>query len=289
VEKITLTGAILVNDNERIPYTLVLTDSAGTLRGYSLTYNEPDEAKSNVVGKLNRKKKTLTFRETSIVYAHGTHPGDAMCLINASLDYVNNGKANVLTGTLTSAQADNTPCGKGLLLFMNKTELQRLFAQPKEKEDTEVVMKKKSEAAGTTTAATSPKTPEVTTERVRGMSNLNLETEKITAGVEKTYEWGTDTVILDMWDGGRTDGDRITIQLNGQTYLSGHTLNKNRKRLHLPILKGVVNTISIIADNEGSDPPNTANLLLTDGKIPHSVLAYNTEGQEATIKIIRKK
>ena len=49
--------------------------------------------------------------------------------------------------------------------------------------------------------------------------------------------------------------------------------------------KGGVNTLTIVADNEGSDPPNTASLLLTDGITQYSLLAYNPKGQRVVIKI----
>jgi len=56
--------------------------------------------------------------------------------------------------------------------------------------------------------------------------------------------------------------------------------------LRIP-LQGGINTIVIAADNEGSDPPNTATLMLGDGAKHYSVIAYNPRGQQALIKIRR--
>ena len=116
-----------------------------------------------------------------------------------------------------------------------------------------------------------------------------LEEEKVTAGVEKLYEWHSDTVVIDVWDGGTVDGDRITIQFNGQPVLTSYSLVKEKKQLRLPIAGAGVNTILIMAENEGYDPPNTASMLLTDGATRYSILAYNKKGNASLIKIKRVK
>jgi len=59
--------------------------------------------------------------------------------------------------------------------------------------------------------------------------------------------------------------------------------------LRLPLTNEGVNTVTIIADNEGSDPPNTASLLFTDGAKKYSVLGLHKKGQQAIIKIKKVK
>ena len=95
------------------------------------------------------------------------------------------------------------------------------------------------------------------------------------------------TVVIEAWDGGTVDGDRITIQFNGKTRLENYSLVKEKKQLRIPLAGHGVNTISIIADNEGTEPPNTASLLFIDGTTKYSVIAYNKKGQQAVIKIKR--
>jgi hypothetical protein len=271
---IVLNGIISVNTNETFPYKLVLTESHGIVKGYSLTYKEPYETKTLIQGTLNRHTHTFAFKETEIVYAHDAHdfhPTAYMCLIDAKLDYVpGSGKNYILKGPLTSMEADNTACTGGTITFSNDEEVQYLFGDH-EQYDTVITMRKKVP-------------PPVSTDPVQGAPEPSLITDKITAGIEKAYDWHTDTVVIDVWDGGDVDGDRITLQFNGKTYLTGYYLIKEKKQLRIPLGLGV-NTITIIADNEGSEPPNTASLLLTDGAVKYSILAYNTTGQKCIIKV----
>jgi hypothetical protein len=43
--------------------------------------------------------------------------------------------------------------------------------------------------------------------------------------------------------------------------------------------------ITIYAEEEGNEPPTTANMLLTDGSKQYPVIAYNNRGRQAVIRI----
>lgn len=265
-------------NGESFSYKLFLTDSAGTLSGYSLTFPVPDETKATVKAKLNRELRTLSFKEIAIEYSHGFMTKAFMCMVNAKLEYVHSDKGYVLTGPLTSAQADKTSCTPGTITFAVTEELRDLFTV-RDAYDTVISMKKK------------PKQPEVYTPPAPVAAPIApLTTDEVTAGIEKAYTWNSDTIGIDVWDGGNTDGDRITLMLNGQALLTNYFIVKQKKHLRIPMPPGnAVNTLAIIAEYEGSDPPNTANMLLTDGAHQYSILAYNKKGNQAIIKIRRAK
>ena len=274
--KITLSGTIDVNSGETFPYKLVLTESGGVVKGYSLTYSEPNETRALVQGTLDRAGRTLSFKETEIVYAHGFHTKAFMCLIDAHLQYVQGGRGNVLSGPITSVEADRTACTGGTITFSTEGEIQNLFSYH-EQADTFISMKRKQKEQ----PIPAPKKEQEVTSP--------LATEKVTAGIEKAYDWHSDSVVIDIWDGGNVDGDRVTLQFNGETVLNNYYLVKEKRRLRIPLSRQGVNTLTIIADNEGSDPPNTASLLLTDGATKYSLLAYDARGQRALVKIRRVK
>lgn len=270
----TLTGKLVMKTGEVFPYKLVFTDSGNVIKGYSLTYNESDETKTAIRGAIDRQMRTLLFKEKDIIYSHSVQTKAYMCLVNASLEYVQDGNGKALRGPITSREADNTSCTPGEIIFNDDKELQNLFSYH-EQFDTVISMKKKvKEPAPVATEPTAQET---------------LEQEKVTAGVEKLYEWHSDTVILDIWDGGTVDGDHVTIQFNGKPVLSNYSLVKEKKQLRLPIVGKELNTLMIVADNEGLDPPNTASLILTDGATKYSILAYNNKGNASLIKIKRVK
>ncbi len=269
-----LTGTLVMKTGEVFPYKLVFTDSGNVVKGYSLTYKEPNETKTAIRGILDKQMRTLSFKEKDIIYSHSVQTKAYMCLVNASLEYVQDGGRKVLKGPATSRESDNTSCTPGDIVFNDDKELQNLFSYH-EQFDTVITMKKKAKEPVPVAAELAPQEP--------------MEQEKVTAGVEKLYEWHSDTVILDIWDGGTVDGDRITIQFNGKPVLTDYSLVKEKKQLRLPVSGKEVNTLVIMANNEGYDPPNTASLLLTDGTIKYSILAYNNKGNASLIKIKRAK
>ncbi len=275
VNNITLTGTLDVGTGESFPYKLVLTESDGRISGYSITYKEPNDTKANVTGILDRKRGLLNFRETGIVYSGGFHTRAYMCLIDASLGYVQGGKGNVLSGPITSKEADKTLCTGGMITFGNDAEIQNLLSYH-DSYDTVITMKKKTKNQILVKEEVKPVLKEKTADQIT-----------ITKGVNKTYEWHSDSVIIDVWDGGTEDGDRITLLFNNKTYLAGQILMKKKNQLRLQLSTDKINTITLIADNEGTEPPNTASIMLTDGKISYSILAYNKKGDQAVISLKR--
>ena len=266
----SLTGTLKMKTGEVFPFKITLTDSSGIVRGYSFTYIEPGDTKATIRGTLDRHMRTLTFSEKEIIYSRNFHTRAFMCLIHASLKY----NGHELRGLINSREADNTTCTPGEIIFSNAAELNDLFSHH-EHFDTIISMKGRVKTAPGQESATAIQAP--------------LVTEKITSGVEKTYEWHSDTVVIDAWDGGNVDGDRITLRFNGNALLTNYSLVKEKRQLRIPLPRDGVSTITILAENEGSDPPNTASLLFTDGAIQYSILSYNPRGMTSVIKIRRVK
>ncbi len=272
---VTLNGTLTVNTGETFPYKIVITEKDGVVQGHSYTYAAPDDTKTVITGTLDRKAHTLTFKETEIVYSHNVYTKAYMCLVDAKLSY-NIAKGNELKGPITSKQLDNTACTPGTLAFSNSDEIQFLFAYH-DKYDTVISMGKKPTRAVPETKAEEP-----------SQENVSGVTEKITAGTEKMYEWKSDTIGIELWDGGTTDGDRVTLEHNGTVLLQHYSLIKEIKKLRVALAPGV-NTITVLAENEGYDPPNTATMRLTDGKTHYNVVAYNLKNHIAVIKIRRAR
>lgn len=269
--QITLNGTLEMNTGEKFPYKLVFTESGGVIKGYSITYQAPDDTKASIEGLLDRSNHALVFKETEIQYSHDVHTRAYMCLVRAALEETKGVAGKILKGPITGQELDNTACTGGKIVFSNDGEVRKVF-QVQENFDTVIAMKKRvmQEQPLQATPQAAMKEP--------------TATDKITANIEKTYDWHTDTVVLDIWDGGSQDGDKVTLQYNGADVLTNYLLVKEKKQLRLPVLSAT-NVITIVAQNEGREPPNTASLILTDGNTRYSVLAYNPTGKKAVIKI----
>ncbi len=269
--KFTLTGTITMQTGEQFPYKIVGTETNGVVKGFAYTYAEPDETKAAIEGKLDKQGRKLSFKETEIISSHDVHTKAFMCLVHAKLDY----KANALSGPATSKELDNTACTEGVISFNKGTELQELFSSH-DKYDVEVSMGGKAAKevgpAPAVVAAVAEEAPKL---------------DKITAGVEKAYEWHTDTVIVEIWDGGTFDGDKVTVTFDDVPVIKKYTLQKTKKRLAIALPATGVHYLSIYAEDEGSDPPNTATLTLTDGTKRYNLVAYNPKGAQSLVQVRR--
>jgi len=281
-----LSGYLGVEGGESYTYKLVFTDSADYIKGYSYTYlYENKEVKAAITGKLDKANKTLAFKETDIIYNHGFESNTTICLVNALLKFKSGSDGDErFAGAITSNDVSNVYCGQGTVSFPETEDLKNLFkndaAQPQP-----IAMPSK------------PRKPikfVYDTARTQSQSHVEgpepeKQIAKITAGVEKVLEWHSDSVVIKIWDGGRVDGDVVSVLVNNTPLLSRCTLTKTPKLLRFALTGDVVNSITIVAENEGNEPPNSANMVLVDGTTTYPVIAYNKIGKTATIKIKRVK
>jgi hypothetical protein len=284
-----LKGFVGIQGGESFIYELHLSDSLGDfLRGKATTSMEDapnNYVQANVVAKLDKDKRTLYILEKEITANSGFRSRAIICLVESNLVFEESeGK---LSGPLaTHTSGNGASCAKGTITFLNKEEINPLFykttqQQKEEPKQEPIVQKPKidpSKPAKIIYDTLQKAAPFVPKKLV----------EDITEGTDKTFIWKTDTVVLELWDGNTVDGDKVTIQYNGTDVLKDFMLSATRKKIALPIGGNELNIITIIAGSEGSEPPNTANLLLHDGDIEYPVVAHNKFGKRAVIKIKRK-
>lgn len=279
-----LEGFMAVAGGETFTYRLELEEGAGgELKGYAYTYvKEGKDVKAAVEGHIDRTKKTVSFRETDIVYNHGFESKAVLCLVDATLKFMPDESGGItLSGAITSNTASNALCGKGSIVFTDAAMIAAVF-QP--------VAHAESPAKAPAAPAPAPEKQKpvriVYDTARRAPAPATPRQEEVTAGKTQTYQFSSDSVWIEIWDGGKLDGDIITVLLNERPVLARYTLTADKKQLRLPLQKGQ-NTLIIIADNEGNEPPTTADILLHDGDKQYRLLAHNRIGREAVIHLIR--
>lgn len=97
--------------------------------------------------------------------------------------------------------------------------------------------------------------------------------------------WTSPNFVIEMWDNGKEDGDKITMTHNGKLLLRRYEVKKAKKRLEIPLDKGS-HTFEILANSEGSIPPNTAKVVLIDGENTHSFSTHLQSGESSKIRIV---
>jgi hypothetical protein len=100
----------------------------------------------------------------------------------------------------------------------------------------------------------------------------------------------SDSLVVDFYDNGEIDGDSISIFFNDKLLASSQKLSTSSIRLNISLdTTKEVNELTMFADNLGSIPPNTALMLVGDGKKRYEVRMSSTLNKNATLRIRRKK
>ena len=90
--------------------------------------------------------------------------------------------------------------------------------------------------------------------------------------IVKTITIEQPTFHLDFYDNGEIDGDSISVFYNGKIVLSHQKLSDRPISLTVALDKDATeNIITMYADNLGTIPPNTALMIVTDGKKRYEV------------------
>ena len=108
--------------------------------------------------------------------------------------------------------------------------------------------------------------------------------------VSKEITVTSDSLNVDFFDNGEVDGDSISIFYNDKLIAFNRILST--KAVHFKVALDTtreVNEVTMFADNLGSIPPNTALMVVTDGKKRYEIPMASNLQQNATLQIRRKK
>jgi hypothetical protein len=108
--------------------------------------------------------------------------------------------------------------------------------------------------------------------------------------VSDEIEVESDTLKVDFYDNGEVDGDSISVFFNKELLSFSQKLTTRSVHfdLRLDSLKQI-NELSMFANNLGSIPPNTALMVIDDGKNKFNIRLSSSLEKNATVKIRRKK
>lgn len=100
----------------------------------------------------------------------------------------------------------------------------------------------------------------------------------------------TGNIILNFYDNGTIDGDSITVLVNRKVILSHQLLGgKPATAVTRVDLENRMVVLEMIADNEGTIPPNTAFMEVIAGTIHHRLFLVSTKIKNAKVRFIYDK
>jgi hypothetical protein len=106
----------------------------------------------------------------------------------------------------------------------------------------------------------------------------------------KELDLENNSIRIELYDNGEIDYDSVTLFLNNKMILPKTMLTHRAVRLTIeldPTLE--YNELSMFANNLGMKPPNTAALVLYDGKIRYETLLTSDLNKSATLKLNKKQ
>lgn len=106
----------------------------------------------------------------------------------------------------------------------------------------------------------------------------------------KDIEISGDSVRISFYDNGDIDGDIISVFLNKAPVLVGQEISARALNVYLALdSTKEYNEVSMMAENLGKIPPNTALMLITDGINRYEIYMSSSLTQNASIRLKRKK
>ena len=119
---------------------------------------------------------------------------------------------------------------------------------------------------------------------------INNEYKERPNEIQNEIEVSSDSLQVDFYDNGEVDGDSISVFFNDQ--LMGSNLKLSTKAIHMDIKLDTTkeyNQLAMFANNLGSIPPNTALMLISDGKNRWEVRLSSNLNKSGAVRIRRKK
>lgn len=99
----------------------------------------------------------------------------------------------------------------------------------------------------------------------------------------------TGTIRLDFYDNAQIDGDSITVLVNKKVVVSHQRLTMQPITTNVVIsLRNPTVEVEMIAENEGSIPPNTAMLVITAGVDRYQLFMSSTLQKSARVRFVYK-
>ena len=233
-------GNIIVSKKVSFAYNLRFTiNSKNEVTGYSLTdAGGTSETKVRISGLYDSLKETINFEEKNIVRTKVDQSQNDLCFVHATLTFKHNKLIETLAGKFSGFKLNgNTPCANGEIKLINARKGQNIRSTV----DKMLTPLQKKEDASKPLATETKK-----------------EIMKVSDDKGIVLPFTGNTVQLTIWDNGMIDGDRVSVMLNDVYLVKDYTLDSTKKIINAPLTNNAVDTVKIIALNEGKIAPNTA-------------------------------
>lgn len=263
-------GGVKLNDSLIISYKVNFIENKGEVKGYSITdIGGEHETRSNIFGEYDRDEKILNFREIGIVYTKSPISQNDFCFLNTTLKNFVFGKTKRVKANFIGLFSDNTQCINGELI---------LTTQEKAEQRVQKVVNKINK---------SKKIADSIKQKLNEVNLMNvLKMNVLKKNQTLSVFSKSNTIKLIIFDGGKLDGDKIDILVDGKRILHDFKANKLEKVITIELIDKKTSVV-IKANNEGKIAPNTVIVKLNDGVHEIKALSNLKTGETTQIDILK--
>lgn len=117
------------------------------------------------------------------------------------------------------------------------------------------------------------------------LSSFERESKQIEeSAISNKVTVNSQLVDVILWDHQQEDGDTVSVYLNSKLIKERVEVKKKELSFQIELRKGL-NTFEVFAHNEGRRPPNTAAILVKDGKSIHRVVLSSKKNEMSVLQI----
>ena len=263
---------------------LVLQPEKGFVKGVLNYYFKNTYRSLQVKGNYNASTRELSLYNIELPYHGSVTDFEVYCTMNMRATLRAAQAGSDLIGAFVSLPQYQYTCKDiafDLKLNADASKIDSVLNAIKEYKETYQVWKPSNEDTEVAATVIPRKVINYVTEQ-EYTKRENVVTQEI--------EVESDSLKLDVYDNGEIDGDAISLFYNQQIILSNQKLTHKSIHINLTLdsTKGF-NEITMFAENLGLIPPNTALLVIHDGKNRYQINLSSNLEKNATVRIKRKK
>ncbi|MEO6455509.1 MAG: hypothetical protein ABIN97_15625 [Ginsengibacter sp.] len=280
-------GKIKVSKNVSYNYSLRFTVNKSLVTGYSLSDpGGPTETKTKISGTYDSVNNILSFEEKSVLRSKVDLQKNFLCFVKASLRLKRTKLIEELTGKFIGTEPGKaTECATGEIKMINTNMVisflkQKNVPPPPDSTKTTTAETKKDKELPTSKTIAVPETETIPTSKANTIMVADAKGKEFLITGNK--------IKLTIWDNGEVDGDRISILLNDKYILEDYMVTFSAKIIDVTLSDNAIDTVKIIAHNEGTLPPNTAAIKI-ESKLEQYPIITKANLNEIRTIYLRKK
>ncbi len=278
VKSYELVGTLKTENDQLVPFKLKFeVREDGSLHGQSETnFFSEDRTKSEISGKLDFKKQYLSFGEIRNLSTSSNANPNEFCYIRVDkLPWKKSVNKTIFNGRFTGFYPDSSICAKGDIYLVSIDMLKEFV------DNNDALSGIKDSLKQHYGDSLTPISREEIIKEIDIKAPLINESKAV-------FQWYSSEIRINIWDNFEEDNDLFSIYVNDELRHQSEVATAFKKP-YLFRFEGDSCTIRIVAENEGTRPPNTFQAQLVDSDKSRTLETKLKKGEFVEFVFIKAK